>query len=339
METRVSTSPDKPLVYVKSDLEQAHLGSPERAAALGRLKDVAEIVYYSGVLDGDRADENLIAILAGGQWIERDFYAACLQLRLVARWGVGFEKTRIDVATEHGVLVSVSPVHMNTVAEYALTQWLATLKRIHTLNRRAHAGDTALMTTYEAQGSCLGLYGFGRIGQEMAKRARPLLGETGRLLVYDVRPDIKDLAAAFGAVAVDDPLELFRQCDCICLHLSGDEPVVFYEQLVEMQPHASLINPSRGNLVLDADVKRALDEDRLAYYVIDDPLTDARTIYIDHPKVIATNHNAGITGASMARLDACTVDQILDVIAGREPPHVLNPDALQHPRVQAWLTT
>ncbi|MDP6985020.1 MAG: hypothetical protein QGG05_18240, partial [Candidatus Latescibacteria bacterium] len=61
-------------------------------------------------------------------------------------------------------------------------------------------------------------------------------------------------------------------------------------------------------------------------------------IYIDHPKVIATNHNAGITGASMARLDGCTVDQILDVIEGREPPHILNPDALQHPRVQGWFT-
>jgi D-3-phosphoglycerate dehydrogenase len=328
----------RPLVYVKSDLEQAHLGSPERATALGRLKDVAEIVYYDGVLDGDRADEQLIAILAGGQWIEPAFYGACSRLRLVARWGVGFEKTRIEVATEHGVLVSISPMHMNTVAEYALTQWLATLKRIHTLNRHAHAGDTAIMTTYEAEGSCLGIYGFGRIGQEMAKRARPLLGDGGRLLVYDVRPDIGELADKFGAEVVADPVELFRQCDCVSLHMSGDEPVVFYEQLVEMQPHASLINPSRGNLVLDADVKRALDEDRLAYYVIDDPLTDARTIYIDHPKVIATNHNAGITGASMARLDACTVDQILDVIARREPPHVLNTEALQHPRVQAWLT-
>jgi len=328
----------RPLVYVKSDLEQAHLGSPERAAALGRLKEVAEIVYYDGVLDGDRADENLIAILAAGQWIEPEFYAACSQLRLVARWGVGFEKTRMEVATEHGVLVTASPVHMNTVAEYALTQWLATLKRIHTLNRNAHAGDTAIMTTYEAEGSCLGLYGFGRIGQEMAKRARPLLGDSGRLLVYDVRPAIGELASRFDAEAVSDPVELFRQCDCVSLHMSGDEPLVFYEQLVEMQPHASLINPSRGNLVLDADVKRALDEGRFAHYVIDDPLTDTRTIYIDHPKVIATNHNAGITGASMARLDGCTVDQILDVIEGREPPHILNPDALQHPRVQGWFT-
>ena len=77
-------------------------------------------------------------------------------------------------------------------------------------------------------GSTLGLYGFGRIGQEVARRAKPLLGEEGRLLVYDIRPDIADVAAEFGAEAVDTPLTLFKESDTVSLHLSGADTVVGY---------------------------------------------------------------------------------------------------------------
>ena len=138
--------------------------------------------------------------------------------------------------------------------------------------------------TYEAEASTLGIWGLGRIGQEMAKRARPLLGESGRLLVYDIRPDIAEVAAQYNAEVVDNPQTLFEQCDAISLHLSGDDTVVTYDLLCAMKPHASLINPSRGNLVDDEAVNRAIKEERLYYYVVDDPVNDTRAIHKDHPR-------------------------------------------------------
>ena len=226
---------------------------------------------------------------------------------------------------------------MVTVAEYAIAQWMATLKRVYTLNRNSHAGEFQVIKTYEAGGSTLGIWGLGRIGQAMAERARPLLGESGRLLVYDLRPDIHEVAALYNAEVVDDPRTLFEECDAISLHLSGDETVVTYDLLCAMKPHASLINPSRGNLVDDEAANRAIKEERLYYYVVDDPVNDTRAIHKDHPRIICTNHNAGISVESAIRLDECCVEQIIDAVEGRTPNHVLNTDVLDHPRVQGFL--
>ena len=228
---------------------------------------------------------------------------------------------------------------MDTVAEYAVTQWLATLKRVYTLNRLSHGGDFSIIRTYEAQGSVLGLYGCGRIGQEVAQRARPLLGENGRLLIYDSRPDIGEIAARYGGEVVDSPHALFEQCDTISLHVSGDETIVDYDLLTSMKPHASLINPSRGNLVDDAAVNRALNEDKLYYYVVDDPVNGPRTIHKDHPRIICTNHNAGISVESTIRLDQKTIQQVTDVLEHRRPDFVLNEEVLDHPRVKEWLNS
>jgi lactate dehydrogenase-like 2-hydroxyacid dehydrogenase len=183
------------------------------------------------------------------------------------------------------------------------------------------------------------LYGFGRIGQAVAERARHLLGENGRLLVYDIRPDIKEMAARYGAEAVSDPIELFETCDTISLHVAGDDTIVNYESLCAMQPHASLINPSRGNLVDDGAVNRAIHENKLWYYVVDDPVDGPREIHKGHPRIICTNHNAGMTTASAIRLDLRTIGQVTDAIQGRRPAHILNEDVLDHPRVKSFLNS
>jgi phosphoglycerate dehydrogenase-like enzyme len=104
-----------------------------------------------------------------------------------------------------------------------------------------------------------------------------------------------------------------------------------------MQPHASLINPSRGNLVNDADVNRAIKEEKLYYYVVDDPVNGPRAIHKDHPRIICTNHNGGITAESTTRLDLCTIDQVCATLQDQQPDHILNPAVLDHPRVKAFL--
>ncbi|MDP6039492.1 MAG: NAD(P)-dependent oxidoreductase, partial [Candidatus Latescibacteria bacterium] len=305
--------------------------------AIDKLREHAEVEFYTvPELTAEHA-EGVVGILANSVVFTPEFYATARDLRIVARWGVGFEKVDVPRATDHGVIVTVSPVHMVSVAEYAIAQWMATLKRVYTLNRNSHAGEFQIIRTYEAEGSTLGIWGLGRIGQAMAERARPLLRDSGRLLVYDLRPDIHEVAAQYNAEVVDDPRTLFEECDAISLHLSGDHTVVTYDLLCAMKPHASLINPSRGNLVDDEAVNRAIKEDRLCYYVVDDPVNDTRAIHKDHPRIICTNHNAGITVESAIRLDECCVEQIIDAVEGRTPNHVLNTDVLDHPRVQGFL--
>ena len=314
--------------------------SEDRRIALAQLGKLATLEPYElGQEMRAEQAEGVVGVIADSSTFHDSFHRDSKDLRVVARWGVGFDQVNVKAATEFGVVICVTPVHMDTVAEYAITQWLATLKRVYTLNQLSHGGDFSIIRTYEAQATTLGLYGFGRIGQQTALRAKPLLGERGRLLVYDVRPDIKELAAQFGAEAVDDPMRLFERCDTISLHVSGDEPIVTYEHLCAMQPHASLINPSRGNLVDDEAVNRAIKEEKLYYYVVDDPVNGPRAIHKGHPRIICTNHNGGITQESVARLDLKSIEQVTDAIHGREPEHVLNPEVLNHPRVRAWMKT
>lgn len=315
--------------------ENTEFDTAERLAALADLQKLGELSIHPREFTAEHAD-GVIGVIAGGVPFHESFYEAADSLRIIARWGVGYETVNVDMATEYGVIVTIAPEHMVTVAEYAIAQWFATMKRVYTLNNASHNGNFGLIKTHEVMGSTLGLYGFGRIGQEVARRARPLLGEQGRLLIYDIRPDIAELAAQFGAEAVDTPLALFQESDTVSLHLSGADTVVGYEELCAMKPHASLINPSRGNLVDDAAANRAVSENRLWYYVVDDPVNGPRAIHKDHPRIICTNHNAGMTVESGIRLDLRTIEQVTDAIEGRAPAYMLNPEVLEHPKVKAF---
>ena len=84
-------------------------------------------------------------------------------------------------------------------------------------------------------------------------------------------------------------------------------------------------------------MRRAIDEERLYYYVVDDPVNGPRAIHKDHPRIICTNHNGGITVESTIRLDRMTFEQVTDVVQGRKPKHILNPAVLDHPRVRGFL--
>ena len=323
-------------ILVSPSLNVDDFKSDFRTQGLESLKRFGDVQFYPGDLTVDEA-EGVVGVIANSRPIHTEFYETARDLRIIARWGVGFENVNQEAANRAGVIITTSPVHMSTVAEYAIAQWMATLKRTYTLNHMSHGGDFSLIRTYDAEGSTLGIYGFGRIGQQMARRAKPLLGDTGRLLVYDIRPDIKELADEYGAEVVDSPAILFEQCDAISLHVAGDDTLVTYDLLERMQPHASLINPSRGDLVDDADVNRAIRENKLFYYVVDDPVNDSRAIHEGNPRIICTNHNAGITTASVERLDGCCIKQVTDAIEGRQPDYILNPDVLDHPRVKDFL--
>ena len=323
-------------IFISTIMKNPDFVSNARSSGLEALTSYGELMDEPPRLTAAEAD-GVVASIAGSSPYTDEFYAAAEDLRVISRWGVGYDQVNHECATRHGVIVTVAPAHMVTVAEYAITQWLATLKRTYTLNRISHGGDFSIIRTFDALGSTIGLFGCGRIGQEVARRARDLLGPDGRLLIYDIRNDIDDIAARYDAEVVNEPRALFEQCDTICLHVSGDETVVHYDLLSAMQPHASLINPSRGNLVNDVDVNRAIEEEKLFYYVVDDPVNGPRALHKDHPRIICTNHNGGISVESVIRLDEMTFGQVTDTLNHRVPQHVLNTDVLEHPRVKEWM--
>ena len=306
------------VVYVTKHFKDKEFSSKVRRVGLDKLKSMVRVEDEPEVMTEFQA-KDVVGVIADSVSFEEGFYESAKDLRIVARWGVGYDKVNIEAATRHGVLVTNYTSASNTVAEYTIMQWLATTKRVFTLNKYAHNCDVRIIRNYDIQGSTLGLYGFGRTGQEVAKRAVPMVGQKGRVLVFDIRPDIHELAYSYGARAVSNPEVLFKEADTVALHVSGDDTIVGYKQLCMMRSHASLINPSRGKLVNDRDVKLALEEGKLFYYVVDDPLVESRSLFKGDERIISTNHVAGITQESVIRPDNKTLQQVHDALKGLEP--------------------
>jgi phosphoglycerate dehydrogenase-like enzyme len=302
------------------------------------LRRYGEVSFYPIKKEVTASDAaGVIAVIADASRFADSFYEAADGLRIVARRGVGFESVNLEAATRHGVLITVAPEHVETVAEFSVAMWLACMRRVFTLNQLGHGGTKRLMSSLEVRGSTLGIYGLGRIGQWVARKALPLVGEGGRVLAYDVRPDLGEVCARLGIEAVSDPKTLMSESDAVAIHVSGAGKLVGPELLACMKPHASLINPSRGGLVDAGAVKAAILAEKLFYYVVDEPLVDELAALRGLERVTATNHCAGITPSSFERLDRKCFEQVTDALEGRRPEHIVNEEALKHPRVRGWL--
>ena len=142
-------------ILVAPIFENKEFESEARSGGLAALTELAEVEGYTNETFTAEHGPGVVAVIANSALFERSFYEAAQDLRLIARWGVGYDKVNVDIATELGVIITVTPVHMDTVAEYTIAQWMATLKRVYTLNRLSHNGDFSIIRTYEAQRSTL----------------------------------------------------------------------------------------------------------------------------------------------------------------------------------------
>ena len=225
-----------PNIMLTAQFQNAEFASREREQGLEHLRSLGTLIPEPAVLTAEHAPD-LIASIASSSVYTDEFYAAAENLRIVARWGVGFDKVNVPAATRHGVIITVTPVHTDAVAEYAIAQWMghpqAGLYPSIIAPIGATSPSSAPMRPNTPPSACTGC---GRIGQEVAQRAVPLLGTEGRLLVYDTRPDIADIAAQYGAEVADSPQALFRECDTVSLHVSGDATIV---PLRPAQPNAA----------------------------------------------------------------------------------------------------
>ncbi|MDE0553906.1 MAG: hypothetical protein OXI24_06815, partial [Candidatus Poribacteria bacterium] len=121
-------------ILLSQIFENPEFDTPERRAALADLGKLGELSIHPRELTDEHA-EGVVGVIASSVPFHESFYQAAESLRIIARWGVGYETVNVDLATEYGVIATIAPEHMVTVAEYAIAQWLATMKRVYTLNR------------------------------------------------------------------------------------------------------------------------------------------------------------------------------------------------------------
>ena len=256
------------------------------------------------------------------------------QLKFIQSAGVGYELIDVPAATRRNVVVMNVPAATTvSVAEHAAALILACAKNIVQVHQSTVAGHwQSGGFNVELRGKILGIVGFGRIGREVAAATK---GFGMQLLVYD--PFVKETEiAALGGKKVDLPT-LLRESDVVTLHAPLTKEtmgLINAERLGMMKKSAILVNTSRGELVDEAALHKALVDERIRCAGLDvygqEPV-DPKNPLLSLENVVLTPHMAVRTVDAVLRLLQQNGEQVEKALHGIYE-NVVNPEVLANLR-------
>lgn len=302
------------------------LNFPEDVAET--LKPLAEIVYttarsYEGPLRGAKA------VIAGVEAVDMRYLSGAPNLGLVARFGVGYDSVDVEACTRRRVYITHTPgVLSGGVAEHTWALILGLMRRIPEADRFTREewalGRRGFPFGRDVEGKTLGIVGLGRIGKEVARRA---IGFGVGLIYYDIvrKPELEEeLGAEFVGFE-----ELLRASDIVSLHvplLPTTRGMIGEEELEAMKPTAFLVNTSRGPVVDQEALIRALEGGKIAGAGLDVfeeepiPLND-RLLKIGN--VLVTPHIASATWETRRKMAMSCAESVKAFLEGERPTNLV----------------
>lgn len=249
-------------------------------------------------------------------------------LRIVANNAVGFDNIDLTAARARGVAVSNTPdVLTETTADLAWALLMAASRRIGEGERFLRAGQWTCWSPMQLlgldiHGATLGVFGMGRIGQAVARRAA---GFSMRVLYTDANRLPEDAENALGAVFTDKAA-LLREADFLTVHcpLTPDTRHAFSDaEFAEMKPTAVFVNTSRGPVVDEAALARALRSGEIFAAGIDVFEEEPRVHpgLLDCENAVLIPHLGSASVETRARMAALAASNIVAVLRGEEPPN------------------
>lgn len=283
-------------------------------------------------------DKDGILISVGDPFIDEEVIEAGKNLKIIANVGVAFSGIDIEAATSKGIFVTNTPSEEISVAVAEAT-WallLAVAKRIVEGDKDVRAGrfrgwGPADYIGADIIGKTLGIVGLGRIGKEVAQRAR---GWDLRLLYYDVIEIDPKIEEELGVKRVS--LEtLLKESDFITLHcplIPGKTYHLIGEKALSlMKPSAYLINVSRGPVVDEKVLVKFLQEKRIAGAALDVYENEPRLTegLADLDNAILTPHLASASPRARRSYVALAIKNLLAGLRGEVPPNLVNKDVIK----------
>ena len=277
------------------------------------------------------------AILTCFKQVPVSVVRAATKLQVIGRYGIGVDNIPVEEATRLGIPVTNVPAYcLDEVAEQALAFLLAGARRIVRYDRALRAGDWSLATgmpVYRVAGRTLAIIGFGKIGRRLARKAAAL---DLQLVAHDPWvPDEEIRAAGVEPASLDEAL---ARADFVSLHTPLTEEtqhLLSAERLARIKPGAFVINTARGALIDQEALLQALQSGRVSGAGLDVFVPEhlpAGHPLLGQPNVIATPHTAFYSEESVRELQRLAAQNVADILGGRRPADVVNPQVLALPR-------
>lgn len=315
--------------------------------ALDLIGDRLEVRYLDTSGSPDEVWQAALAALPGVHAVygfgrvDTELLDSAPDLEVIIVRGSGYDRVDVDAATAHGVaVVHAAGAAYIPVAEHAIGLMLSLLKWIAAADRHAHATGTQrsnieTFTTYGGMpsvlwGKTIGIVGFGFIGRELARKC--IHGFDMDVLAFDPFYDPLE-AERQGVRLCADLDEMLPQCDIVSVNaplVEATRGIIGKAQLAAMKPTALLINAARGGLVDTEALVEALAGGVIAGAGLDvtepEPLPDGHPL-LGMDNVVLTPHIGGVATEFMGKMALSTIGAGLDVLSGRRPIHLVNPEA------------
>jgi len=258
--------------------------------------------------------------------------AASADLKIVANVAVGYDNVDVAAATDLGIPVTNTPgVLTETTADFAWALLMSVARRVPEAEQffragKYHGWGILMLLGEDVHGKTLGIAGFGRIGQAVARRAA---GFDVKILYYDpvLGPDV---GKPFGAQHVELDT-LLRESDFVSVHVPltpETRHLISTQQLQLMKPTAYLINTSRGPVVDEGALVEALRAGIIKGAALDvfenEPL--AHPGLLELTNVVLTPHIASASRETRDRMATTAADNAIAALQGRRPPNLVNPE-------------
>ena len=279
------------------------------------------------------------AVLAALDPFTAKVMESAMNLKIIARMGVGYERIDLAAATKRGIYVTYTPIpeFAKGVADETFALMLSVVRRVPLLDKHVREGgfdvENMAQKVLDIYPMTLGIIGLGRIGVEVARRAK---GFEMNVLYYDKNRRL-DLEQQWGLryVSMD---ELLSNSDIVTLHtlLSVEtRGMIGKREISLMKKNAVIINAARGQLIQEEPLYEALIEGRLGgaglSVLSEEPPTSRCPFYKlgeKLPNVVLLPHVGA--GRNTSRVVALTaIDDVIAVLEGRKPKYLLNKEVLR----------
>lgn len=316
----------KPILFLTRRIPEPAIKRLEEKFTL-KINPYNRALTHQELIEGVKDAEALICLLTDN--IDKEVISAAPKLKVISSYAVGYNNIEVEYATQLGIAVCNTPgVLTETTADLTWALILATCRRISESERFLRKGnfkgwEPMLMLGLDVYGKTLGIIGMGRIGQAVAKRAT---GFAMRIIYYNDVPVSNTLPFE---TTETDLQTLLKEADIITLHLPLTKEtfhLIGKEEFALMKESAVLINTSRGAVIDEKELIKALSEKRIFSAGLDvyenEPDIPQELLALENVVLLPHIGSASIeTRTKMALLAA---ENAIAVMEGRKPPAQVN---------------